>query len=167
MAGAPEKQRGEDRITAIPRDPQSVFVYWELNGPRSAEVVRELGPECQWILRVLNISDGTSRSIPVARESANYYLDLTAGETYGFELGVRSQGKWRTVCRTERVQMPQGIPSPPSPEGAPLQGQGRPPSAVLDKLRTAARGLGVPGLSYESTALHMGSSPRGPWRRAQ
>ena len=35
------EQDAEDKISAMPRDPESVFVYWDLRGPRSVEVARD------------------------------------------------------------------------------------------------------------------------------
>lgn len=151
---------GEDRIRAIPRDPESVFLYWDLDGPRSAEVIREVGPRCEWVLRALNLSDGTSRSIPVEPEAGNYYLEVAPGQTYGFELAVKAAGKWRTICRTERVQMPPGKPARAGAAAGSEAERGVRPKPGLNRVRAAARGIGVPGLDFDSTDLRVGSSPR-------
>jgi len=131
-----------------------VFVYWELNGQRSSEVERELGPDCRWALRILNLSDGTSEIMAVSGPSGNCYVQAKPRESYGFELGGRSEGKWRTVCRTQRVTMPPLYP-------------GAAARRTADPLRTASRvpePPGVPGLSIESTPMPPGASSPGSSR---
>lgn len=162
--GAPSAQNGEDRIAAIPRDPESVFLYWNLGGPRSAEVAREIGPGCQWVLRVLNLSEGTSTSIPIEPEAGNHYLRVRPGRTYGFELAAKAAGKWRTMCRTERVQMPPARPARADMDRPPEETPAGAATVRLNRTHAAARGMGVPGLDLESTPLALGSSPRGSSR---
>jgi len=137
---------GQDRITAIPRTPASVFLHWDLGGPAGAEAARAAGPEAQWVLRVADLSDGTSRTLPLPPERRSLYVDVTPGRVYGFELAVRGRGRWRTVCRTARVQMP------PAPRGPALP-------------RTQAR-PGIPGLDLQAT-FPPGSSLQGAAGSAQ
>jgi len=158
-APAPANGRaGRDRIAAIVRDPGTVFLNWELNGPRSAEARQALGPGCRWCLRVLNLSDGSSTAIPVDPAARNHYLEVTAGTTYGFELSATDGERWRSVCRTERVEMPPAEPAVrelrrgPEAAHAPARGFDRWP-------RTPA--VEVAGLRFESTPAPRGSSPRG------
>ena len=149
----PQRQ-GEDRVTAIPRRPGSAFIYWELSGGRSAEALRELGPDVAWMLRILNVSDGTSSSLRVAGLSGSCYVDLDPGQTYGFELGARKGDRWRTVCRTERVQMPVDVTRPAGGKSA--AGVRRTDSRRAPKPEVAQ----PPGLTIESTPLGLnGSSP--------
>lgn len=161
-AASSPPEDAEDGITAIPRSPESVFLYWELAGRRSAEVLRELGPDCQWVLRILDLADGTTRTIPVDRNADNYYVHIEPGRAYGFELAARAAGKWRTVCRTARVQTPVGEAPSARKETPPEGASARPPVSGPDRFRAASRGMGVPGLSYESTAAYLGSSPGRP-----
>ncbi len=148
---------GEDRIGAVPRDPESIFIYWDLQGPRSAEVAREMGDACEWVLRALDLTEGTSSIIPIAPEAGNHYLQVKPGRTYGVELAARVEGKWRTICRTGRLIMPSGKQAGTggAPGGGPFAaGRGGRQAA----LAVAVRGLGVPGLDIESTPLGAGSS---------
>lgn len=149
---------GEDRISALPRGPRSVCLYWELNGPRSAGV---LGPEhsgVELILRVLDLSEGTSRSIRVDAGDGSCYASVEGGRTYGFELAVRAEGVWRTLCRTGRVQTPAAVPGQPPAARMPL---GDPARVRRTRTLAAVRGMDVPGLDYESTPLNLGASPVG------
>ncbi len=162
MAAAPD--HAEIRMGAIARDPSSVFLYWEFSEVLRADVARELGPRCQWALRVLDLEGADVRTIPVAPEAGNYYLDVEPGRTYAFELAARAGTQWRAVCRTGPLQMPSRQPDWRRGERS---SEGPSPGGVefgLNALRTAARGMGVPGLSYESTALYLGSSPSGSRR---
>ena len=142
---------GDDHIGAILRGPESVYVYWTLRGPASRDALFELGQECKWILRVLDITNGASKSIPVDPDSGNYYLEVTPGSTYGFELAAWGQGRWRTVCRTERLAVPPGAPIPAADR----------PAAALERLRGSRREEDAPGLSYETTAPYLATSPGG------
>jgi len=142
-AGSPPGQ--EDRIGAMIQSPGSVYVYWNMKGPRSRGVARELGPDCEWVLRVLDLSEGTSRRIPVERDMGRRYVDVRPGRTYGFELAARARGKWRTVCRTTRVEIP------------PLQGASAEPGP-LDRLKPPLARY-VPGLHYETTEPYLATSP--------
>lgn len=135
----------EDRIGALIQSPASVYVYWNVQGLRSREVIRELGSECDWVLRVLDLSEGTSRNIPVEPDAGRYYVDVRPGRTYGFELAARAGGRWRTVCRTERVTVPALRTSPPEP-------------GPLERLKPASA-RHVPGLRYETTEPYLATSP--------
>ena len=144
-----------DEITALVRSPDSVFVHWRLGGPRSGEVARELGPECRWVVRVLDLSEGASETIPVAAESGSCYVAVRPGHIYGFELAARTPQKWRTICRTGRVEVPSARPAVRQPGPARLP--------AVEKLRKSpAAPPPEPGLSAEATPMPSGSSPAGP-----
>lgn len=153
----PEAERGErDRIAAIVRDPESVFLHWQLNGPRSREAISTLGEDCEWYLRVLNLSDGTSRTVGVDPEAGNFYVEVAPGQTYGFELAASSGERWRPVCRTDRVEIP------PAEPGGPAEGGGsRVCRQRFGKLRPAAAKPVIAGLRYETTAPLLATSPGG------
>ncbi len=155
--GGPDRPRdrvtinfeGADRIGVLVRHPESVYVYWRLEGARSAEVVRDLGGECQWVLRVLDLTENSSETFPVQPEAGNSYVEVKPGRTYGFELAVTARGKWRTVCRTERVEVPPAKQVPGAEAPAP----------VLERLRPGTPDRDVPGLRYETTLPYLATSP--------
>jgi hypothetical protein len=144
---------GRDRIAVIVRDPVTVFVYWELNGPRSAEALAALGENSRWCLRVLNLSDGASTAVAVDPAARNHYLEVAPGTTYGFELVLTNGERWRSVCRTERVDMPPAEPTVRRP---------RPPDvrqAGTDPVREQHPApIEVAGLRFETTPARHGSS---------
>ncbi len=148
-----ERRRGgqpfkEDTIQAVIRDPNSVYVYWKVGGPRSEEATRELGPRAEWVLRVLDLTLSSSKSIAVQPDAGSAYVEVAPGHAYGFELACRAGAKWRTVCRSDRLEIPS---LKRGPEG------GRPATAV-EKLRQPP-GRDVPGLRYETTLPFLATSP--------
>ena len=148
---------GRDRIAAIVRDPATVFLYWELNGPRSEEAVKALGADCRWCVRVLNLSDGSSTAIPVDPQARNHYLEVTPGATYGFELAATDRERWRPVCRTERVEVPPAEPQVRAMRRGPEAAHA--PARGFDRARRPTP-VEVAGLRFETTAVHLGSSAR-------
>ena len=138
---------GRDTITAVPRTPGSVFLHWNLAGAGGADATRAAGPGGEWVLRVVDLSDGSSRTVPVTPERRRIYVDVAPGGVYGFELAVRGGGRWRTVCRTPRVEMPPAAP-----------GSGR---NVRSHPGPARGRAGIPGLDWQSTLPHLGSSLHG------
>ena len=149
---------GRDRIAAIVRDPATVFLYWELNGTRSTEARQALGADCRWCLRVLNLSDGSSMAIPVEPEARNHYLEVIPGTTYGFELSATDGERWRSVCRTERVEMPAAEPAVRDLRRGPEAAHA--PARGFDRVRHTPS-IEVAGLSFESTPSPRASSPQG------
>jgi hypothetical protein len=151
----PDFESGEDILSVVARGPGSVFLHWQLDGRRSAEVL-ESGP-CEWVIRTINLSEGTSSSTSVDRHTGRCYASVEPGCTYGFELAVRASGAWRTICRTDRVAIPAARPQPPGEASA---DSSRMRAHVLRGVQHA-RGDRVPGLSAETTPLRLGSSPHG------
>ncbi|MFO8007114.1 MAG: DUF4912 domain-containing protein [Candidatus Brocadiia bacterium] len=140
---------GEDSLGAVVRGPESVYVYWTLEGDRSRTILQQLGEEAEWVLRVLDLSEGTSTGITVEAEDGGHYVEVRPGRSYGFELAARAPGAWRTVCRTQRVHVPAARRT---------RQTGREPTA-LERIRPAPQPANVPGLDYESTEPYLASSP--------
>lgn len=140
-------QGGRDCVAAVVRDPRTVFLHWELTGPCSALAVKVLGPGCRWCVRVLNMADGSSSTVPVDPQARRHYVEATPGTTCAFELAATDGERWRPVCRTERVDMPPAEPEVAARRRGPEAGR-RP--ALVE----------VAGLRFETTAVHLGSSSR-------
>ncbi|MCD6415607.1 MAG: DUF4912 domain-containing protein [Planctomycetes bacterium] len=139
----------KDRLGALVRGPQSVYVYWKLEGRRSRQITEELGPDCEWFLRVLDLTEGASQAMPIDPKARNYYVEVIPGRTYGFELAARAAGKWRPACRTGRLCVPAG--------GAPQEAPGS--VAARGRMRSEADEPHVPGLRYETTMPYLATSP--------
>ncbi len=142
----PHDIKGE--IAALVRDPQTVFLHWQLTGGAD-------GVAGRWLLRAREVAEGTLREIAVDARAGNHYLDVEPGRTYEFELAVERLAGVHVICRTQQVEVPRDRPASEA-------GNRAFPPRFAEPLR-AARGRHVPGLNYESTALFIGSSrPRAP-----
>jgi hypothetical protein len=117
---------GRDRVTAMPVDPDRLYVYWEVTDDAMAAARRGLGAagESAWLnLRVYDVTgrifDGTN---------AHHYLDhrverhdrqwfLTIGRpasTACVEVGMKSsEGYFVRIARSSRVDFPRAEPAPP------------------------------------------------------
>ena len=106
----------EDRITAMVRDPNWIFVYWELAGARKDGIIGSYGPEVyknlQWGLRVSNLAAGTHQDIPVLLDSKNWYLNVKSDGRYQVELGIITrEHQFVSFLRSNQVETPAGGPS--------------------------------------------------------
>jgi hypothetical protein len=153
-ADGPDFDSGQDVLSAVARGPGSVFLHWQLDGRRSAGVSDSAGGE--WVIRTLDLSEGTSRSTPVDRYAGTCYATVEPGRTYGFELAVRTSGHWRTICRTARIAIPAAHPQPG--DGPAASESSRTRSRLLRGTHPE-REARAPGLRAETTPLRLGSSP--------
>jgi len=140
--------------------PDRVFIYWELGGGASEELLQQGDPEHVWILRVTELTTGSHRDIPVDPSDGNRYLRAEAGRRYAFELGVARQGTFRRVCQTTEIRLPGGEPQPvESVEWVQITGtspeRGK---ESTDRPRKNARARKLAGLSYEATVEYIGLS---------
>jgi len=108
---------GEDRITALVRDPNCLYIYWELEGPRRAQVIREHGDEvwrdASWVLRLHTDGDGSPQDIPIVVEGCNWYLSVAEGRSFTVEIGImRPGGAFISFARSNRAQTPRMGVSP-------------------------------------------------------
>ena len=116
---------GEDRITAIARDPDSAFLYWEVTDGGIAAARARLGPAGQdgWLdLRVYDTTgrdfDGTNANdyfdIRVERHDREYFVMIRRPtSTMHVEIGVRThEGFFQPIARSGRAEFPRSSPSP-------------------------------------------------------
>ncbi|NLW51532.1 MAG: DUF4912 domain-containing protein [Candidatus Brocadiaceae bacterium] len=139
----PSAEEDRDAIFAVPRSPRSLFVHWRLVGSGASGAALAAAADSQWVLRVVNLTDGSSRTIAVPPERRSLYVDVEPGEVYAVELALRGGRRWRTVCRTPRMAMPPAVPG----EAV------HPARPAWPRPRT-----GIPGLDLHSTLPHLGSS---------
>ena len=102
---------GRDRITALVRDPNCLYVYWELEGPRRDQVIREHGGnvmrDASWMLRLHTDGDGSPQDIPIVVEGCNWYLSVAEGRGYTVEIGIIPRGgSFISFTRSNRAQTP-------------------------------------------------------------
>ena len=116
---------GEDRITAIARDPDSAFLYWEVTDEGLAAARRRLGPAGHdgWLdLRVYDTTgrefDGTNANdyfdIRVERHDREYFVMIRRPTSrMHVEIGVRThEGFFQAIARSGRTDFPRSSPSP-------------------------------------------------------
>ena len=116
---------GEDRITAIARDPDSAFLYWEVTDGGIAAARARLGPAGQdgWLdLRIYDTTgrdfDGTNANdyfdIRVERQDREYFVMIRRPtSTMHVEIGVRThEGFFQPIARSGRTEFPRSSPSP-------------------------------------------------------
>ena len=103
---------GQDRVTALVRDPNSLFIYWEIEGPRRAEVVRTHGEaavlRASWVLRLHSDADGGStQDVPVVADGCNWYLSVAEDTAYVVEIGLKlNGGPFVSLARSNHVRTP-------------------------------------------------------------
>ncbi len=116
---------GEDRITAMARDPESAYVYWEITDEGIASARARLGVSGAHGWCNLRVYDTTGRDfdgvnandyfdIGVDRRDREYFLMIRRpGSSLHVEIGVMThEGYFQPVARSGRVDFPRSSPSP-------------------------------------------------------
>jgi len=100
---------GEDRIVALVRDPEWIFLYWELQGEKSNSLVKKHGGgkefrDCPWALRVSFPDRGETREIPIDVTAGNYYLEVGRDQRVPAAIGFYDpDGNFISVASTPEV----------------------------------------------------------------
>jgi hypothetical protein len=108
---------GQTRITAIPRDPYTVFAYWEFPDEALAAARRKISArDAGIVLRVYDTTyrmfDGTNAhawfDIPVDRSTNRYYLHLNRpATTFTLDIGLKgSDGRFAAIARSGPAETP-------------------------------------------------------------
>jgi uncharacterized protein YcfJ len=108
---------GDDAFVALPRDPRTVFLYWDWSPDTMARGFEGLDhPRAQlWILARADAGWERLRTIEFALESRGYYVhDLQPGRTYRAEIhAVDRHGRERLLSHgSNEVALPLVGPSP-------------------------------------------------------
>jgi hypothetical protein len=115
--GQPVPERySYDRLVALVRDPQWIFLYWELDGAVLEAVRARRGQQfvdaCAWVLRIYRVDEGLAEDIEVAPASGNWYLQVGRTGRYQFELALLSpEGEWVSLLVSQAVATPREAPS--------------------------------------------------------
>ncbi len=115
---------GRDRITAMPVDPNRLYIYWELTDPAIERARQALGAGAKdaWVsLRVYDVTgrifDGTNAhgyfDIKVDRSDRQWFLHVgKPASTHVAEIGLKSlEGFFVKVARSGRIDFPRFEPS--------------------------------------------------------
>jgi hypothetical protein len=114
---------GENRVTALARDPHWIFVYWELTDEAIERARAEVdAPDAECVLRVYDTThrlfDGTnanwSMDVPIHRPSNNHYVCVNRpASTFHVDIGVKSrEGYFAKIARSGPAEMPRDSISP-------------------------------------------------------
>lgn len=115
------EQYGMDRVVALVRDPQWLYVYWELSGGALERVrfqySQHVVDDARWALRVHATPRFTPRVVDIDRDAGNWYLRVAPEGRYRIELGFYTpDGNFTALCASAEVQTPSGTVSPLSDE---------------------------------------------------
>ena len=113
---------GEDRITAMAKDPNWIFAYWELTGPRKMEVEKQCGREtlenAAWVLRVHDCALSRWSDIRIDVGAGNWYIPVSEDRRFRVEIGVVTpEGRFIPFASSKELQTPRSGPSPEVSEG--------------------------------------------------
>ena len=116
---------GHDRVTAMPVDPDRLYVYWEVTDGAMMNARRGLGTagEDAWLsLRVYDVTgrifDGTNAHAyfdhRVERHDRQWFLPIgKPGSAVCVEIGMKSsEGYFVRIARSARVDFPRAAPAP-------------------------------------------------------
>jgi hypothetical protein len=107
---------GFDRLVALPRDPRSIFNYWELDGDRLPSIRRARGDSfidsCAWVLRLYRLNEGVAVDMEIDPSIGNWYVEVGGPGRYQTELALLSpDGEWITLLVSQVVSTPALGPS--------------------------------------------------------
>ncbi|MCD6406120.1 MAG: DUF4912 domain-containing protein [Planctomycetes bacterium] len=97
---------GEDKVVAMVRDPNWIYVYWDLSGG-VCERLQETVAVSVWVVRVHNLDDGIHEDVPVLLEGGNWYLPVASDTTYRVDIGVLdTEGLFHLAASGRMVKTP-------------------------------------------------------------
>lgn len=97
---------GDDKLAAMVRDPNWIYVYWDLSGGKAESLAASVAGGA-WVLRVHNLTDGNHEDVPVIVDSRNWYLPVEADTAYRIEVGmVGMEGNFHAAASSRKVKTP-------------------------------------------------------------
>jgi hypothetical protein len=107
---------GIDRISAVAKDPNWIFVHWDLSGNRRQEVAQAYGREIfsvsRWHLRVIDTGCGESVDFPINLDSTNWYLPVAEDKTFKVQIGIITpESEFIQFAETRETTTPRSRPS--------------------------------------------------------
>ena len=113
------REYGETMASALPRDPNWIFVYWEITPASRARLIRAHGPDVfESSRQVLRVYDMAVREgggpeymdMPVMLDEGSWYVRVQEpGRSYYCELGLLlPDGKFVGIVKSNTVALPPG-----------------------------------------------------------
>jgi len=109
----------EDRLVMVPRDPDWIFIYWELTDETYQRAAQQAAGGAM-VLR-LYTEDGSKwvevADVPVESTGSRYYAHAPSQDVFLVaELGLQAQGgRYALMLRSERTRIPVSRPRPGTP----------------------------------------------------
>ncbi len=108
---------GKTEAALLPRDPNWMFIYWEITDNSRKNTRKEHGEDVfqkgRQVIRVYDVTDGAASKyfdIPVMMEAKSWYVNVQeSGRSYCCELGlVMPDGSFIGLVKTNTVNLPGG-----------------------------------------------------------
>jgi len=108
---------GNTEAALLPRDPNWMFLYWEITDNSKANIAREHGHDvfekARHVVRVYDVTAGDDRKyfdIPIMIDARNWYINVQdGGRAYCCEVGlVLPDGRFIGIVKTNTVHLPAG-----------------------------------------------------------
>lgn len=110
---------GNTEAALLPRDPNWMFIYWEITDNSKANIVREHGSDvfekARPVVRVYDITQDDGKGskyfdIPVMIDARSWYINVQdSGRSYCCEVGlVLPDGRFIAIVKTNAVNLPAG-----------------------------------------------------------
>lgn len=115
--GYPLPERyGIDVMGAAAKDPNWIFVYWDLSGGRREEVAlkygREIFASARWHVRVVDTGCGECVDFPVNVDSRNWYIPAAEDTTFRIQIGLLTpDGEFVEFASAREVRTPRSRPA--------------------------------------------------------
>ena len=110
---------GNTEAALMPRDPNWMFIYWEITDNSKANIAREHGHDvfekARPVIRVYDVTQNDGKGsgyfdIPVMIDARNWYINVQdGGRAYCCEVGlVLPDGRFIAIAKTNTVNLPAG-----------------------------------------------------------
>jgi hypothetical protein len=108
---------GNTEAALLPRDPNWMFIYWEITDNSKANIAKEHGHDvfekARHVLRVYDVTTTDSQKyfdIPIMIDAKNWYINVQdGGRAYCCEIGlVLPDGRFIGIVKTNTVRLPTG-----------------------------------------------------------
>lgn len=108
-------QYGRSMLHAMPRDPNWVYLYWEISDDHRNAVKNQRG---DWIfetstsmLRVYDADGNVYQEVPVLLDALCWYLSLPSSRHFLFEIGLKSGEEFIGLATSNKITLSQAEPS--------------------------------------------------------
>jgi hypothetical protein len=105
-----EAPQSANRMTAMLRDPSTIFVYWNLGGEARDFLRKKVGEEAYraalWMLRLTNLDTGRAQDVGVDPDAGNWYLKVDPDAMYETEIGLKSGSQFFRALSAAPVRVP-------------------------------------------------------------